>query len=102
MKRPNYTLRLLPVAEEDLTEIITYIAVHNISAAEELMTRIERALTALLKHPHLGRIPGELDLAQRGYRFLTVDNYLLFYKIGQKIIFVHRIIHGARDYMGLI
>ncbi|MBL7995484.1 type II toxin-antitoxin system RelE/ParE family toxin, partial [bacterium] len=37
-----------------------------------------------------------------GYRYLIVDNYLIFYTIEEETIFVHRIIHGARDYRRLL
>jgi plasmid stabilization system protein ParE len=37
-----------------------------------------------------------------GYRFLIVDDYLIFYTISRKTVLVHRIIHGARDLQCLL
>ena len=37
-----------------------------------------------------------------GYRFLVVQNYLIFYTVENHTIWVHRIIHGARDYLSLL
>jgi len=37
-----------------------------------------------------------------GYRFLVVQNYLIFYTIEDRTIWVHRILHGARDYLSLL
>ena len=101
MSQPDYDVRLLRVAEDDLVEIVAYIATDRPSAAEKLADKIEKNLGLLSKHPHLGRIPGEEDLARQGYRYLVVDNYLIFYTIEEKAILVHRILHGARDYLRL-
>ncbi len=102
MSRPEYSLRLLRIAEDDLTEIVTYIAADQPSAAEALASKIEKNLALLSKHPYLGRIPKEEDLASLGYRYLVVDRYLVFYTIEEATVLVHRILHGARDYLRLL
>ena len=101
MSRPEYTVRLLRIAEDDLTEIVTYIVADRPAAAEALAARIEKNLALLSKHPYLGRIPREEDLASLGYRYLVVDSYLVFYTIEDTTVLVHRILHGARDYLRL-
>jgi toxin ParE1/3/4 len=102
VSRTEYTVRLLRVAEEDLTDIVTYIAADRPSAAEAVAAKIEKNLKLLSKHPHLGRIPNEEDLIRVGYRYLVVQNYLIFYTIEGQTIYVHRILHGARDYLSLL
>lgn len=102
MSRPEYTVRFLRVAEEDLTDIVTYIAADRPSAAEAIAAKIEKNLKLLSKHPHLGRIPHEEELIRVGYRYLVVQNYLIFYMIEGRTIYVHRILHGARDYLSLL
>lgn len=101
MSRPEYSVRLLRAAEDDLREIVTYIAADRPSAAEALANKIEKNLTLLSKHAHLSRIPKEEEIAGLGYRYLVVENYLIFYIIEERTIYVHRILHGARDYLGL-
>jgi toxin ParE1/3/4 len=101
VKRPNYEIRLLRIAEDDLIDIINYIAAERPSAADTLSLKIEKNILLLSKHPHLGRIPGEEELSRMGYRYLVVDNYLLFYTIEEDTVLVHRILHGARDYLQL-
>lgn len=102
MKRLKYAVRLLRAAEEDFTEIVTYIAAQRPNAAEALAQKIEKNLRLLAASPYLGRIANEPDLADLGYRYLVVENYLLFYVCEERTIFVHRIIHGARDYRELL
>lgn len=101
MSRSKYTIRFLRIAEDDFSEIITYIAVERPSSAEALATKIEKNLQLLSQNPHLGRIPKEDQLAQLHYRYLVVENYLIFYTIEGRSVYIHRILHGARDYLSL-
>ena len=102
MSRTEYAVRLLRIAEDDLTDIAAYIAIDRPAAAEALIAKVERRLSDLSRHPLMGRIPGEDELVQLGYRFLVVQNYLVFYTVERKTVLVHRIIHGARDYLKLL
>src|SRR4030067_823876 len=102
MKQSKYAIRFLQAAEDDFKEIITYIALDNPSAAEAVADKIENRLSNLPAYPLLGKISDEEELANMGYRFLIVQNYLIFYTIEDHTIWVHRIIHGARDYLSLL
>lgn len=84
MKQPECQIRLLQVAEDDLKEIINYIAVDNSAAATALLDKIENSLSGLISFPLPGRIPAEETLAGMGYRFLTVGNYLIFFILLRK------------------
>ncbi|HWN98143.1 MAG TPA: type II toxin-antitoxin system RelE/ParE family toxin [Blastocatellia bacterium] len=101
MKRPEYTVRLLRVAEDDFIEIVSYVSAESPEAAEALAEKIERNLGLLATNPSLGRVPEDDALINLGYRYLVVQNYLIFYVVENRTIFIHRIIHGARDYIGL-
>ena len=102
MKTHKLDVRLLSVAQDDLFEAITYIAADNPAAAESMAAKIEHSLTQLAKHPKLGRIPREEELAKLGYRYLVKEDYLIFYTVERNRILVHRIIHGARDYGAIL
>jgi toxin ParE1/3/4 len=100
--KPKFTVRLLRLAEEDLNDILEYIAADNPPAAAAALDQIENDLRLLSQQPQLGRIPEEEDLVRMGYRFLVVGDYLIFYTLEERTIFVHRIVHGARDYLRLL
>ncbi len=102
MPTNKYQVRLLNIAEEDFTEIISFIAADNPTAADAMANNIEKNLELLSANPNLGRIPREEELRNLGYRYLIVQNYLIFYTIEEKIIFIHRILHGARNYKTLL
>ena len=101
MSRSKYNVKLLRIAEDDLLEIVAYISADRPSAAEAFATKIEKNLDLLSKNPYLGRVPKENELARLHYRYIVVENYLIFYTIEGQTIYVHRILHGARDYQTL-
>ncbi len=101
-RRKPAALRLLRPAEEDRTDIYDYIAADNPSAAERLLLRIEGRLHTLARQAMLGPVPRDPDIAQLGYRYLIIGEYLVFYKIEGSQIFVHRILHGSRDYSEIL
>ena len=102
MPADKYQVRLLRVAEEDFIEIISFIAADNSTAAESIASKIEKNLDLLSGNPNLGRIPREEEIRNLGYRYLIVKNYLIFYTIEEKTIFIHRILHSARNYKTIL
>ena len=102
MPTDKYQVRLLGIAEEDFTEIISFIAADNPTAADAVANKIEKNLELLSGNPNLGRIPREEEIRSLGYRYLIVQNYLIFYTIEERTIFVHRNLHGARNYKTLL
>ncbi len=102
MSPRKLAVKLLGIAEDDLAEIITFIAEDDVAAAEKLADKIETRLARLADHSALGRIPAEEELARLGYRYLVIDNYLVFYTVSAQTVLIHRIMHGARDYVKLL
>ena len=101
MSTDKYQIRLLRIAEEDFTEIISFIASDNLTAAEAIADKIEKNIELLSRNPMLGRIPRDEDIKNLGYRYIIVQNYIVFYTIEERTIFIHRILHGARNYKAL-
>jgi len=102
MPTDNYQIRLLKIAEDDFTEIISYIAAENPNAADALASKIEKNLDILSQNPNLGRIPRDEEIRNMGYRYIIVKNYIIFYTIESKTIYIHRMLHGARNYKSLL
>ncbi len=102
MPANKYQIRLLKIAEEDFTEIISFIADDNLDAAKNLADKIEKDLKLLSENPYLGRVPRDEEIKNLGYRFLIVQTYIVFYTIEDTSILVHRILHQARNYKSLL
>ena len=102
MPSSKYTVRLLSIAEQDLVDLVSYLAAENPRAATEVLDQIEARLEALQSHPFVGRVPHNPKLTALGYRVLVIDNYLVFYKVKGNAVLVHRVLHGARDLLRLL
>jgi len=102
MPTDKFQIRLLRIAEEDFTEIIKFIADDNPTAAEAIATKIEKNLELLSGNPNLGRMPRDEEIKNLGYRYIIVQNYIIFYTIEERTILIHRILHGARNYKSLL
>ncbi|MAT59734.1 MAG: type II toxin-antitoxin system mRNA interferase toxin, RelE/StbE family [Ignavibacteriae bacterium] len=102
MPTNKFQIRLLKIAEEDFTEIVSFIADENPTAAEANADKIEKNLELLSENPKLGRIPRDEEIRNLGYRYVIVQNYIIFYTIEQRTIFIHRILHDARNYKSLL
>lgn len=82
-------------AENDLIEILDYIAADNPKAALATIDRIEAAALRLTEFPRAGRqgsVPGTRELPIPGLPFLVI------YRVRKASIEVLRAIHGARQW----
>jgi len=87
---------MLPVAEQDLTVIVEYLAQFYESTALRQYDRIVK------KIKELPLFPEKYEIYSAGqyrsvYRRMPVDSYLVFYVVLENTIEIHRILHGSRD-----
>jgi len=94
-------IKYTPIAVDDMDEIFSYISKDNIVSAETLLEKINDGITRLAEFPNMGSVLSEEEftLVKRGYRFIVVQPYLVFYRIIGNTIIIHRILHGRRDYL---
>ncbi|MFA6038081.1 MAG: type II toxin-antitoxin system RelE/ParE family toxin [Legionellales bacterium] len=86
------------IAEQDLLEIVQYIAAENPQAAYQIFDEIKGQISLLEDHPQLGRI-GRVN----GTRELIIIRtpYLVAYRIIGDVVNILRVTHGARKWPGL-
>ncbi|HRP93363.1 MAG TPA: type II toxin-antitoxin system RelE/ParE family toxin [Ignavibacteriaceae bacterium] len=102
MPADKIQVRLLRIAEEDFTEIIKFIADDNPIAAESIANKIEKNLELLSDNLNLGRMSRDEEIKNLGYRYIIVQNYIIFYTIEERTILIHRILHSARNYKSML
>jgi len=89
-----FKLRVSVRAHNDLQGIWDYISEFSVPSADKTVDAIVDAYMSLLEHPFRGRSRDDLRPSLRN---LVVNKYLVFYRVENEVIFVSRIIHGARD-----
>lgn len=93
-----------PLALKDLDEIWDYITneLMNPSAADNTVNGIMDMIDGLDGFPETGSRLLFDDGLDSGYRFIVFKNYLAFYHIQEKLIYVDRVMYGKRDYMRVL
>jgi addiction module RelE/StbE family toxin len=101
----EYDVSLAPSADGDLDEIFNYIAVQLVEpeTASHLIERLYEAIASLSFMPLRCPLSRDAFLAKQGYRVLPVENYIVFFVVGEpeKAVIVHRVLYGKRNYAAL-
>ncbi len=102
MNNHRYEVRVLWPAERDYFQILDYLIEKSPKAAEKFEQKFVKMLERLKRSPFFGKIPNYEELCAEGYRMAILDKYLVFYIVQGSVVEVHRIIHGARDYLNIL
>lgn len=99
-----YKLKISLEAKDDLADIKEYISKElcNPQEAKNLVSKITKKIRGLAEHPAMGAPLSSILDIQIDYRFLVCDNYLIFYRYEDGIVFVSRILYGRRDYTRIL
>ena len=100
----EYTLRYLPLAEQDLSEIMNCIQnnLENPIAAENTLSKIEAAILERLESPEFFAVWQSKKQRPYPYRKINVGNYTVWYVVIDHIMEVRRILYSRRDEENLI
>jgi len=88
----------------DIEEMFSYISAENKKAASDLRKRIYEGIKGLndfpFKYPAVQSedAPG----AQRGYRYMVVSPYIVFYRVLDDSIIVARVLHIRQNRLHLL
>ncbi|MBQ3224999.1 MAG: type II toxin-antitoxin system RelE/ParE family toxin [Oscillospiraceae bacterium] len=97
-----YKLEFLPIALNDMVEIVGYIGntLKNPIAAGNLSSEFVNAAEILIEVPYSNPVYVPLRPLKHEYRKLLVKSYLMFYWVDEekKVVTVSRVIYGKRDY----
>jgi len=88
--------RLNPEARFDLFAIWEYIARDNVSAADRVVERLERAFLLLAAFPRKGHKRADVHTGDP-VLFRPAGSYVIVYKPEPKPLVIVRIVHGALD-----
>lgn len=98
----RYDVRIFPTAQQDLMDVIDYLNTLSKEAALNFYDRLISEIASLSTIPERCPRPRDLALAAKGYRYLIVGNYLVFYVIVGPVVQIRRILYAKRDYKQLL
>ena len=100
----GYTLRALPLFEEDLNSIVDYIAftLQNPAAAEELIDEVEKAVYERLHCPEAFEPFHSVKERAYPYYRISVKNYTIFYVVIGNVMELRRILYSRRNWKAMI
>jgi len=101
----NCKVVFLPIAEEDLTEIVLYISqkLQNPSSAMHVMNRIRDAIFERSLAPEsFQKFESAKNRSDTYYRINVGKSFSVFYVVIEKTMEVRRILYSARDIDSLL
>lgn len=98
----NYNVKIYPAAKQDFLDIIDYLNTLSPDAALRYYDLLTEQIASLSHMPERCPRPKDLALAAKGYRYLIVEKYLVFFVVVGDTVQIRRIIYGRRDYTSLL
>jgi plasmid stabilization system protein ParE len=92
----KFRVRITRAAERDIEETWNFIAHDNPSTADQFIRRLEEQIQTLETFPESCPLIPENELLGTRYRHMLYGNYRTVIRIERKIVYVIRVIHGAR------
>lgn len=101
-----YTIEYLPVAKNDMVDIIKYISNDLQSPlvadrfAEEMVEKIE----SLSSFPYSNSVYSPVRKLKKEYRRLQIKNFIAFYYVDEKtkVVTVARVLYNKRNISGIL
>ena len=101
-----YKIEYLPVARQDMIEIVRYISqeLQNPTAADQLAVELIEAGDGIPRFPYANPSYTPIRPLKHEYRKLLVQNYFIFYWVDEakQLVTVARVVYAKRDYERLL
>ena len=98
----QYEVKIFPTAKQDLLEIIDYLNTLSQQAALRYYDLLIEEIESLSQMPFRGPKPRDIALAAKGYRYLIVESYLVFYVVAGDTVQIRRILYAKRNYRRIL
>jgi len=102
-EQEKYTVNFTQNAENDLNEIILFIAQNNPQTAIKIMEKIQAKINTLDRFPNRGcYVPELLAKNIKEYRQITEAPWKIIYKVEDKIVNILAIIDSRRNLQDIL
>jgi len=98
MNMDDYNVRISTPAQNDFLEIAERIKMLPLEDAAKKYESIISRTEILAKEPESCPSARDSQLRLRGYKMLTVDDYIYFFVINGKTVIIRRVLYAKRQY----
>ena len=94
----DFDVKISPAAQNDFLEVAERI---NMMSPEEASIHFDNIISkaeVLVKTPESCPSARDSQLRLRGYRMLTIDDYIYFFVISDRCVYIRRILYARRQY----
>ena len=98
----KYKIKIFPIAQNDLREMVDYLNTLSPKAAIEHDDLMVEGIGSLADMPERCPLDRDTQLRLRGYRSLLVKNYMVFYVVNGDTVEIRRILYARRQYEALL
>lgn len=98
----SYRIKIYPAAKRDMLDIVDYLNTLSIETALRYYDSLTEGISSLSTMPERCPHPRDLALKAKGYRYLIVEKYLVFYMVVKDTVQIRRILYGKRDYQSIL
>ena len=98
----NYKVKLYPTEEQDLLDIINDLNTLSSEVALQYYDLLTEQIASLSSMPERCARSRDLILAAKGYRYLILKKYLVFFIVAEDTVQIHRILYGRSDYRSIL
>jgi len=92
----RYKVNISRSAQNDLEQIFFYIAEDSIDNAKKFILELEKKIYSLDTFPERFALIPENIFFETEYRHIIHKKYRVIYKIDNDVIYILRVIHGAK------
>ena len=98
----KYKIKIFHNAKMDLKDIVSYLNTLSPQAAISYYDVMVEKIGSLAEMPERCPFVRDVALKAKGYRYLIVENYLVFFVTKRDIVQIRRILYSQRNYEWLL
>jgi toxin ParE1/3/4 len=97
-----YQVLIFPLAEADLADTKDYFENVLKTSSTRIFEKLIETVDHLEENPMIYPLAKDITLREKGYRFVPIDNFLLFFVVIGHQVQIRRFLYGGRKFNSLL
>jgi len=98
----NFDVLIFPLAQADLSDTREYHEKVLKTPSMRVFEKILDVIAQLERNPLIYPLLKDPTLRAKGYRFVPIDNFLLFFVVFANQVQIRRFLYGGRNYASIL